>query len=95
MAAIAIDARSKFKRTYFPNCGDRAAGAVLLLLYLERVSEQSTDVRFRESGYRVRVGANYNEREIENGERIHVACIFHIISISTKEIINELFRTII
>jgi len=45
MAAIAIDVRSKFKRTYFPNCGDRAVGAVLLLIYLERASERTSDRR--------------------------------------------------
>jgi len=98
MAAIAIDARSKFKRTYFPNCGDRAAGAMLLLLYLERVSEQPTDVRFRASGYRDTSRRELQwKREIENRERIYVShvawCIFHIINI-IKEIVNELFRTI-
>lgn len=45
MAAIAIDVRSKFKRTYFPNRGDRAAGAALLLLYLERASDRRQNPR--------------------------------------------------
>lgn len=77
MAAIAIDARSKFKRTYFPNRGDRVAGAALLLLYLERVSEQPTDVRFRESGYRVRVGRELQrKREIKNREYMFLMLYF-------------------
>lgn len=60
MAAIAIDVRSKFKRTYFPNRGDSAAGAVLLLLYLERASERPSD---RASDRR------QNPRESNCGER--------------------------
>jgi len=68
MAAIAIDVRSKFKRTYFPNRGDRAVGAVLLLIYLERASDRATDRRRQNSrewiprAGRARVAAKERDR---------------------------------
>lgn len=85
MAAIVIDVRSKFKRTYFPNRGDRAAGAELLLLYLERASDRRQNPREIDTIPRPRIATT--EREKKKKEQYMFLICFKY---SVVKIIEEL-----